>query len=98
MDFPDFTRQFLIQENPFDGMCRIETQQVTKKCLHWLEANKYQMTKPRVRSGIGKLLNQMGVIAIGKGGRGALCDLPDNSVFREKFSSLLGYNQHEIFD
>jgi len=96
--YQEFMFSELNQEKPFDGMCRIETQQMTKKCLYWLETNKYQMTEPRVRSGIGKLLSQMGIAAKGKSGRGAFYELPDDSVFREKFSSLLGHTQHEIFD
>ncbi len=88
----------LNQEKSFDGMCRIETQQMTKKCLHWLDANKYQMTEPKVRSGVGKLLKQMGITAIGKSGRGAFYELPELFAFREKFSALLGHSSNEIFD
>ncbi|MDT0603418.1 hypothetical protein [Thalassotalea castellviae] len=53
---------------------------------------------PKVRSGIGKLLNRMGIESIGKSGRGALYELLEPDVFREKFSALLGHSSNEIFD
>jgi len=96
--YQEFMFSELNQEKPFEGMCRIETQQMTKKCQHWLDANGYQDSLPKVRSALGKLLNRMGIESKGKSGRGALYELPDDSVFREKFSNLLGHSQREIFD
>jgi putative DNA primase/helicase len=96
--FQEYIFHELTQEQSFDGMCRIETKQMTERCQRWLDANNYQMSMPKVRSGIGKLLNRMGIESIGKSGRGAFYELPELPIFQERFSGLLGHSISEIFD
>lgn len=79
-------------------MCRIETQAMTRKCQHWLDDNNYQVSLPKIRSGLGKLLNRLGITSIGKSGRGSFYELLQSDVFRDKFCNLLGHSQKEIFD
>ncbi|MGK0235713.1 MAG: hypothetical protein ACI9EK_002253 [Psychroserpens sp.] len=96
--YQQFIMSELIQGKPFNGVCRIETHAMTLKCEHWLEANNYNESVPKIRSAIGKLLSRMGIGSIGRSGRDAYYELPETAIFRESFSMLLGHTADEIFD
>jgi hypothetical protein len=96
--YQQFIMSELIQDRPFNGLCRIETQSMTRKCEQWLDANNYNESVPQIRSAIGKLLSRMSIGSIGRSGRDAYYELPEIAVFREKFSLLLGHTANEIFD
>ncbi|NMP15168.1 DUF5906 domain-containing protein [Thalassotalea sp. Y01] len=93
----EFIYNELLSEKPFNGQVRIETVSLTEQCQYWLERNNYTFSAPQVRSALGKLMNTLEVVAIGKSGRGAYYELPDKEDFQRRFAVLLGHEASEIF-
>jgi putative DNA primase/helicase len=96
--YQEFLMSELNQERPFDGMIRMQTKQMTDKCRQWLETNNYNESIPKIRSALGKLMSRIGIESIGRSGRDAFYTLPEASIFKDKFSHLLGHCADEIFN
>ncbi|WOH39405.1 DUF5906 domain-containing protein [Thalassotalea fonticola] len=96
--YQEFLINELLSDKPFDGQRRISTQDMIRNCRHWLDSNHHQLSEPRVRSGLGKLLSRLGIKPIGKSGRNAYYELPEKIDFQRKFANALGHKLEEIFD
>lgn len=95
--YQEFMHSELSKEMPFNNAKRIATREFTNMCSYWCADNQYQLSKPTIRSGLGRLVKSMGVVPIGKHGRGPIYELPESKDLQERFAKVLGQTREDLF-
>jgi len=94
-----FMYEFLSEEKPFLGVCRLPASDLVREFSEWCEGNAEKITSSQARSLIGKVLNRMKIEVKGRSGRGMgkIYEFGGVNNFREKFANMLGHDVKSLF-
>jgi putative DNA primase/helicase len=87
----------LCKERPFKGLIRPEPNDVLNMYASFLVENDHRANPAAMRSSIGKMFKNIGVISHGRSDRGQYYDLSDLSKLKDQFARRLGHTALDLF-